>query len=120
MLRVTKPPARVNLWRGRRINDALLRYVREPRFAEQSAPFFGSEKMCMHREKTSPLMAMRIVTVVVDQHAHRAAFAENAKNIFDARSGIGPVIRRFDRNHMGEKIRLQGNLRNFSRDEHHV
>src|SRR6267378_7285322 len=120
LLRVLEPPARVNLRRRGSINDALVSYVGESSIAEQPAPFLGGEEMRGHREETSPLVAVWIVAVVVEQDPRRATFAENAKNIFDARGRIRPVIRRFHGNCMREKVGLPGNLRNFARNEHQI
>src|SRR6266481_376683 len=59
---------------------------------------------------------MRIVAVIVNEDPRRAAISENTKNIFEARRGVGPVIGRFHGNHVREKVRLPGYLRDFSRD----
>src|SRR5712664_356117 len=120
LLRVAEPPPRVDLRRWGAIHDALVHYVRESRSTEQSAPFLGGQKMRGHREETSPLVAVRIVAIVVDQDPRRAPVAENPKNILDAGGGIGPVIRRFDGNRMREKVRLPGDLGNFTRDKHQI
>src|SRR6267378_3664963 len=67
LCRVAKPPARVDFRRWRAIHDALVRDVRESDGAELFAPLFRGEKVRFHRQQVSPLVAMRVIPVVVDQ-----------------------------------------------------
>src|SRR6266568_7136633 len=93
LLRVSEPPARVDLRRWRRIHDAFVCDILETSRAEQFGPFLGGKKMRRYRQQISPVMAVRIVAVVVDEDPRRPALVQNAKNISEAGSRIGPVIR---------------------------
>src|SRR5260370_29506473 len=92
LLRVAEPPPSVDLRRWRAIDNSLVRDVRESRFPKKSAPLLGGEKMRRHREQTSPLVAMRLVAVVVDQNPGRAAFDEHATYIFVPPQVARPVV----------------------------
>src|SRR6266852_7933050 len=93
MLRVSEPPARVDFGRWRRIHDAFVRDILETGRAEQFGPFLAGKKMRGYRQQISPVMAELIVAVVVDEEPRRPALVQHAKNISEAGSRIGPVIR---------------------------
>src|SRR6266568_1033758 len=93
MLRVSEPPPRVNFRRRRRINDAFVSDILETSRAEQFGPFLARKKMRGYRQQISPMVAVRIVAVVVDEDPRRPALVQHAKNISEAGSRIGPVIR---------------------------
>src|SRR5260370_34519500 len=90
---VAEPSASVDFRRRGWINDSLVRHFRKSRGAKQFGPFLGRQETRGYRKETSPLVAMRIVAIVVDQDPYRAAIAEYTENIFGACRGIGPVIR---------------------------
>src|SRR5258708_2762364 len=96
MRRVAEPAARVDFRRSRWIHNALLRHICETCGAEMLRPFLGGPEVRLHRQQLSPLVAVRIVAVIIDEHPNRAAFPENPKNILDSRGWVGPVIRRFN------------------------
>src|SRR5215469_7995289 len=87
---------------------------------EKFAPVFPGEQVRFYREQFAPLVAMRIVSVVVDPNPRRPAGLQHAKNLADAGGGIGPVIRRLDGNRVREEIRLPGNSLHFAGDKHQV
>src|SRR5207245_9091816 len=93
MLPVSEPSARVDFRRRRRIHDAFVSDILETCRAEQLGPLFGGKKMRGYRKQISPVVAMRIVAVVVDEEPRRPALVQHAKNISEAGSRIGPVIR---------------------------
>src|SRR5206468_7638880 len=93
MLRVSEPSAPVHFRRWRRIHDAFVRDILETGSAEQFGPFLAGKKMRGYRQQISPMVAVRIVAVIVDEDPGRPALVQDAKNISEAGSRIPPVIR---------------------------
>src|SRR2546425_12763974 len=75
---VAKPFSGINLRRWRGIGDSFVRDVSEARTPEKLAPFIGREKMRGDREEPAPLLAVRVVGIVVDQDPGRPALTQNA------------------------------------------
>src|SRR5882724_1568434 len=65
---IAKPPASIGCWRWRWIHDSFVRDVRESGAAEKFNPFLAGQEMRPNREQLTPLVAMRIVAVIVDQN----------------------------------------------------
>ena len=97
-----------------------MRDVSEARTPEKLAPFIGREKMRGDREERAPLLAVRIVAIVVDQDPGRSALAQNAIDFFQPRGGIGPVVGRFDGDRVGEEVRFPRNLGRLTNDKEQI
>src|SRR6266404_1490118 len=65
-------------------------------------------------------MAIRIVSIIVDEDPRRPAFAQHSKNLAQTACRIRPVVCRLDRNRSCEKIRVPGNFIHAADDEHRV
>src|SRR6266404_2561153 len=98
LLRIAKPPAGIYCWRWRWIHDSFVHHICESRVSKQLRPLVAGKQVRRHGEQLTPLVAVRIVAVIVDQNPSRPAVAQHAKNIFDSGGRIRPVVRRFHGN----------------------
>src|ERR1700676_727100 len=76
--------------------------------------------MCGRQKLRRPLMAMRIVAIVVHKNPGRPAFTQHAMNFAQAACWIRPVVCRLDRNRSREETRIPRNLVHTADDEHGV
>lgn len=68
LLRIAEPAAVIFLRIRSRIGNALVRHVFESGGAKESSPLFSGEQFRGNRQDFAPLMAMRIVAVIIDQN----------------------------------------------------
>src|ERR1700739_2799738 len=79
--RITKPPPVVNLWRRRWINNPLMQDVNESSRSEKLRPLLRQQQMRRHSQQWPPLVAMRIVPIIIDQNPSRPAWPQHPKNL---------------------------------------
>src|SRR5260370_29634295 len=105
---IAKPPAFVFFGDRSGIGYAFLFHVGKSRRSKKRGPLGGGKQVRGNAQIFAPLMRMDIFAVIVDERPGRPAFAQDAVNFAQSRARIGPIVRGFHGNRVGEEVAVPG------------